>query len=92
MSVRSVFLSVGVVLWVLGYLAAFTFIGFVLFLIGSIALIVGLALFVRDRWLFSVGLLLVGSLAWLMPAALIGGVASGSSGHDPAHHAGVCAR
>ncbi len=56
----------------LGSLAAFTLIGPVLFLIGSIALMIGLALFVRDRWLFSIGLLLVGSLAWLMPAASIG--------------------
>ena len=72
MSMRSVLLVVGLVLWVLGYLAAFTLIGFVLFMIGSIALMIGLALFVRDRWLFSIGLLLVGSLAWLVPSAPIG--------------------
>ena len=72
MSVRSVLLGVGVVLLMLGFLATFTLIGFVLFVTRSIALIVGLALFVRDRRLFSIGLLLVGSLAWLMPAASIG--------------------
>ncbi len=72
MSVRSVLLGLGVVLSVLGFLASFTLIGFVLFLIGSIALMIGLALFVRDQWLFSIGLLLVGSLAWLVPSASIG--------------------
>ena len=72
MSVRSVLLSVGVVLSVLGFLATFTLIGAVLFLIGNIALMIGLALFARDRGLFSVGLLLVGSFAWLVPAESIG--------------------
>ena len=72
MSVRSVLLGVGVVLWVLGFLAAFTLIGFVLFVIGYIALMIGLALFVRDRGLFSIGLLLVGSLTWLVPGTPIG--------------------
>ncbi len=72
MSVRSVLLGVGVVLLVLGFLATFTLIGFVLFVIGSIALMIGLALFVRDRGLFSIGLLLVGSLTWLVPGAPIG--------------------
>ncbi len=72
MSVRSVFLSSGVVLSALGFLASFTTVGAVLFLIGNIALMIGLALFARDRGLFSIGLLLVGSFAWLVPAALIG--------------------
>ncbi|MCZ6544949.1 MAG: hypothetical protein O6913_04485 [Chloroflexi bacterium] len=57
---------------VLGFLASFTTVGAVLFLIGNIALVIGLALFVRDRGLFSIGLLLVGSLAWLVPAESIG--------------------
>ncbi len=72
MSVRSAFLSIGVVLSVLGFLATFTLIGFVLYMIGNIALMIGLALFARDRGLFSIGLLLVGSLAWLVPAVSIG--------------------
>ena len=72
MSVRSALLGLGVVLSVVGFLAAFTLIGLVLFLIGNIALMIGLALFARDRGLFSIGLLLVGPLAWLVPAASIG--------------------
>ena len=71
MSVRSVLLGVGVVLSVLGFLATFTTVGAVLFLIGNIALMIGLALFARDRGLFSVSLLLVG-VAWLAPVASIG--------------------
>ena len=72
MSVRSVLLGVGVVLSALGFLASFTIIGAVLFFMGNIALAIGLALFARDRGLFSVSLLLVGALAWLVPAESIG--------------------